>query len=71
MSELPLLAQTGLPAGDLFYAATVKLSKQTVLAYGKEEQLQSGMALEASIALDRRTLFEWVFEPLYSISGRK
>ncbi|MCY7388493.1 MAG: HlyD family secretion protein [Burkholderiales bacterium] len=65
-NELPFPAQQG----ELFYVATVELAKQTVTAYGKEERLQSGMLVDCSILLDRRTLFEWVFEPLYSISGR-
>ena len=65
-NELPFPATQG----ELFYVATVELAKQTVTAYGKEERLQSGMLVDCSILLDRRTLFEWVFEPLYSISGR-
>ena len=65
-NELPFPAQQN----ELFYVATVELTKQSVTAYGKEERLQSGMLVDASILLDRRTLFEWVFEPLYSISGR-
>ena len=65
-TELPFPAQQG----ELFYVATVELLKQTVTAYGKEERLQSGMLVDCSILLDRRTLFEWVFEPLYSISGK-
>ncbi len=64
-NELPFPAQQG----ELFYVATVELVKQTVTAYGVEERLQSGMLVDCSILLDRRTLFEWVFEPLYSISG--
>ena len=55
---------------ELFYVATLKLAKQSVTAYGKEQPLQSGMLVDANILLDRRTLFEWVFEPLYSISGQ-
>lgn len=65
-NELPFPA----PQGELFYVATVELAKQTVTAYGKEERLQSGMLVDASILMDRRTILEWVFEPLYSISGR-
>ncbi|MBL8524014.1 MAG: HlyD family efflux transporter periplasmic adaptor subunit, partial [Betaproteobacteria bacterium] len=65
-NELPFPAQQN----ELFYVATVELMKQSVTAYGKEEHLQSGMLVDASILLDRRTLLEWVFEPLYSISGR-
>ena len=65
-NELPFPAAQG----ELFYVATIELAKQTVTAYGKEERLQSGMLVDCSILLDRRTIFEWVFEPLYSISGR-
>jgi membrane fusion protein len=65
-NELPFPAQQG----ELYYIATLELAKQTVTAYGNEVRLQSGMMLDASILLDRRTLIEWVFEPLYSISGR-
>jgi membrane fusion protein len=65
-TELPFPAQQG----ELYYVATVAIAKQTVTAYGKEQPLQSGMLVDANILLDRRTLFEWVFEPLYSISGR-
>jgi membrane fusion protein len=65
-NELPF----PVPQGELFYVATVQLQKQTVTAYGKEERLQSGMLVDASILQDRRTLFEWVFEPLYSITGK-
>ncbi|VEB39702.1 Uncharacterised protein [Chromobacterium violaceum] len=28
------------------------------------------MALDASVLLERRKLYEWVLEPLYSISGK-
>ena len=65
-TELPFPSQQG----ELYYVATVLIAKQTVTAYGKEQPLQSGMLVDANILLDRRTLFEWVFEPLYSISGR-
>ena len=41
-----------------------------VTAYGTELPLQAGMVLDADIALDQRRIFEWVFDPLYSITGR-
>ncbi len=65
-TELPFPSQQG----ELYYVATVLIAKQTVTAYGKEQPLQSGMLVDANILMDRRSLFEWVFEPLYSISGR-
>jgi membrane fusion protein len=32
--------------------------------------LKSGMLVDASVLLERRRLYEWVLEPLFSISGR-
>jgi len=52
------------------YRINVELEKQTFNAYGKPQALQVGMLLEADILLETRRLFEWVLEPLYSISGK-
>jgi membrane fusion protein len=32
--------------------------------------MQPGMQLQADILLDRRALWEWVLDPLYSITGQ-
>ena len=64
--ELPFPA----PAGDVYYVVTIAPSLDHVLAYGKKEPLQVGMQVDADIWLDRRTLLEWILEPLYSVSGR-
>ena len=52
------------------YRVIVRLEKQSVLAYGREEALLPGMALEADIMLESRRLIEWMLEPLYSLQGR-
>ncbi|MBT2323612.1 HlyD family efflux transporter periplasmic adaptor subunit [Variovorax paradoxus] len=67
-SELPYPPPAAGP-GELFYIASLGLAKSTVSAYGKEEPLQSGMGFDANLILDTRTLLEWVFEPLFSVSG--
>jgi membrane fusion protein len=64
--ELPFPA----PEGDVYYVVTILLDLGHVLAYGKKEPLQAGMQVDADIWLDRRTLLEWILEPLYSVSGR-
>ncbi|MGJ7491661.1 HlyD family secretion protein [Variovorax sp. ZT4R33] len=69
-AELPYPAPAGAAPGELFYVASLALSKTTVLAYGKEEPLQAGMGFDASLLLETRSLLEWVFEPLYSVSGK-
>ncbi len=58
-----------LPIQEATYRVRVELEKQTVLAFGKEVPLQSGMILDAEIVRDRRKIFEWLFEPLFSIRG--
>ncbi len=77
--ELPpqlagLTSLTGLTAGaatEPIYRITVSLDRQSVTAYGAEMPLQPGMALEADVALDRRRLFEWVLDPLYTVTGQQ
>jgi membrane fusion protein len=64
--ELPFPAASS----EIYYVVTVKPEKEFVLAYGKQEPLQTGMQVDADIWLDRRTLLEWIFEPLFSITGR-
>lgn len=49
------------------YRVLVKLDRQTIDAYGKPEALKPGMVLNADILLDRRSLWQWVFEPLYGL----
>lgn len=49
------------------YRVLVRLDHQSIDAYGKAEALKPGMALNADILLDRRNLWQWVFEPLYGL----
>ncbi|MBS0214732.1 MAG: HlyD family efflux transporter periplasmic adaptor subunit [Proteobacteria bacterium] len=57
-------------SGETVYRVMVQLAKQTVTAYGKPEALKPGMVLEADVLGERRSLIEWIFEPLYSLKGR-
>ncbi len=52
------------------YRVTVSLDQQTVKAYGEDYPLQSGMQLSADMMGEKRSIFEWLLEPLYSLSGR-
>jgi membrane fusion protein len=49
------------------YRVLVALDRQTIDAYGTAETLKPGMGLNADILLDRRSLWQWVFEPLYGL----
>ncbi len=52
------------------YRIIVKLDKQTVAAMGQEIPLRSGMLVNADILLDKRSLLEWIFEPLLQLRSR-
>jgi membrane fusion protein len=48
------------------YRATVLLERPDIDAYGKRIPLQPDMLLRADIILDRRTLVQWILNPLLS-----
>ncbi len=57
------------PDGPVFLVRAV-LDKQTISAMGEERRLQAGMLLKADIIFEKRTLLNWLLEPLYSLRGR-
>ena len=52
------------------YRVDVKLERQSVAALGAEIALRPGMLVNADILLERRTLLEWLFEPVLQLRGR-
>lgn len=56
--------------GERFYRIRVALEQQYVQAYGEQRALQTGMLLEADIMQETRHIYEWVLEPLYSLTGK-
>ncbi|MGD9582681.1 MAG: HlyD family secretion protein [Lysobacterales bacterium] len=56
-------------ASEPMYRVLVALDAQSIRAYGKAEPLRPGMLVEADILGERRKLYEWVLEPLYSVRG--
>ncbi|MDX2219676.1 MAG: HlyD family efflux transporter periplasmic adaptor subunit [Burkholderiales bacterium] len=52
------------------YRVTVQLERQTVSALGQEIPLRSGMLVNADLLLEKRSLLEWMFEPVLKIKGR-
>jgi membrane fusion protein len=57
-------------ANEPLYRITVDLTSQTVNAYGRPQSLQAAMLLDADVLQDTRRLYEWMLEPLYSLSGK-
>ena len=52
------------------YRITAKLDRQSVEAMGQEIPLRSGMLVNADILLEKRSLLEWIFEPVLQLRGR-
>jgi membrane fusion protein len=52
------------------YRIVAKLDRQTVKAIESEVPLRPGMLFNADILLERRSLLEWVFEPVLQLKGR-
>jgi membrane fusion protein len=52
------------------YRIDVRLDRQTVGSGGKEFPLRPGMLASADILLEKRTVFEWVFEPVLMLRER-
>jgi len=63
-------AMPGAAQSEPVYRIRLELDQQTVKAYGAPMPLRSGMLVDASVMLEKRKLYEWVLEPLFSISGR-
>ncbi len=52
------------------YRVTVELERQSVAAMDQEFPLRSGMLINADLLLEKRSLLEWMFEPVLKIKGR-
>lgn len=57
-------------AQDLYYRASLRLDTQHIRAYGTDKPLITGMTMEIDLLRETRNIYEWVLEPLYSISGK-
>jgi len=52
------------------YRVVAQLDSQSIRAYGKHIELQTGMTLDASIIIEKHSIWEWMLSPLYSLKGR-
>ena len=60
----------GLTLQEPVFRVEAALERQAVDAYGESIPLQPGMLLSADIVIDRRTLIEWLFDPIFA-AGRR
>ncbi|KWE96311.1 anibiotic ABC transporter [Burkholderia ubonensis] len=71
LSPQEVATLTGQPnVQEQHYRLTVTLDRQDIAVYDRTERLRPGMALDADLLLDRRTLIEWVLEPIYALGRR-
>jgi membrane fusion protein len=59
-----------LTAREPVYRIEVTLARQSVSSGNREFQLRPGMLASADILLEKRTVFEWVFEPVLALRER-
>jgi len=65
-----VVVPAGAPAGRPTYLAIVEIPQPWLIAFGKRQPLMPGMAVVARIVTERRTLLEWLFEPVFAAMGR-
>lgn len=64
------IAIPGLEIREPVFRMRVSLEKQSVETYGQTLPLQPGMLLKAMVVVDRRSLFEWMLDPIYAAGMR-
>ncbi|MCW8091916.1 HlyD family secretion protein [Alteromonas sp. ASW11-130] len=52
------------------YVVNATIDSNNIRAYGMTVPLKAGMTFSAHIEVSKRSLIEWLFEPLYSLAGR-
>lgn len=57
----------GLDVQEPVFRVKVELAREVVNAYGEEIPVQPGMLVSAGIVTDRRSLLEWLLDPLYAV----
>ncbi|MGZ5037896.1 MAG: HlyD family efflux transporter periplasmic adaptor subunit [Usitatibacter sp.] len=59
-----------LSAKEPVYRVDVKLDRQSVSFAGQDFALRPGMLVNGDLLLEKRTLLEWIFEPVLQLKGR-
>lgn len=53
------------------FRVRVSLNRASVAAYGRSIPLQVGSRVRAAIVIDRRSLWQWLFDPIFAARGRR
>src|SRR5229473_3517016 len=60
----------GLKIEEPVFRVRVTLPRDEIDAYGEPIPLQPGMLLSADVIFDRRSLIQWLFDPLFAVARR-
>lgn len=55
---------------EAMYRVRARLETQSITAYGQQFPLKAGMLAEADIIQEKRSLLEWLLDPIYAIKGK-
>lgn len=61
---------SGVAANEPVFKVRVALEKDYVMAYGNRAKLRPSMLLKADIIIERRSIIDWLLDPLYAV-GKK
>jgi len=64
------VAIPGLEIREPVFRVRVALTREDIDAYGETIPLQPGMVLSADVVFDRRSLIQWLFDPLFAVMRR-
>jgi membrane fusion protein len=64
------IAVPGLKIDEPVFRVRVSLARDEITAYGSVIPLQPGMVLSANVVFDRRSLIQWLFDPLFAVAQR-
>lgn len=57
--------------GQPYYKIKAELEKSYVTVYGKKISLSHGLTLSAILSGDKKTMWQWILDPIYSYYGDK
>ncbi|HEX2147273.1 MAG TPA: HlyD family efflux transporter periplasmic adaptor subunit, partial [Pseudorhizobium sp.] len=61
------VSMPGFQGQEPVFRVKVKLDRESIDAYGQAIPIQPGMLLTADVVTDRRTLLQWLLDPLYAV----
>ena len=60
-----------LRGSEPLYRVLIKLDTEAITAYGVRNRLLPGMQVDADIVIARRSMIEWMLDPLYAAGIRR